>query len=89
MPLDPKPEWGCMETFEASFDVESKTDAYAVERLLNQMYDSLREESRSLREGSSDSTDMLAQFEAMAAASQRRPRGSLTVRYEVAESPEE
>lgn len=78
-----------METYKATFEVESKTDAYAVERLLNQLYDSLREESRSLSAERSDSTDMLSEFEQLRDVSRKRPRGTLTVRYEVTETPGE
>jgi len=71
-----------MEEYEATFEVDSKTDAYAVERLMERLYDSLREESRTVREGSSDSTEMLEQFEAIRDAARRHNPGQLTVVYE-------
>ena len=71
-----------MDRHEATFSIETKTDAYAVERLLNRLYDSLREESRTLREGTGDSTEMLAEFEAVRDAASRRVPGELTIVYE-------
>jgi hypothetical protein len=71
-----------MDKYTAEFEVDSKTDAYAVERLMTHLYDSLREESRMLRNGGSDSTDMLAQFETIRDAAQRPTPGKLTVIYE-------
>ena len=71
-----------MDEYTAVFDIDSKTDAYAVERLMNRLYDSLREESRTLREGSNDSTEMLEQFKTIRDATQRPTPGKLTVIYE-------
>ena len=71
-----------MDEYEAVFEIDSETDAYAVERLTNRLYNSLREESRTLREGSSDSMEMLAQFEAIRDAARRPTPGKLTVKYE-------
>lgn len=71
-----------MEEYEATFEVDSKTDAHAVERLLDRLYDSVREESRTLREGTGDSAEMLAQFEAIRDAARDRRPGKLTVVYE-------
>lgn len=71
-----------METHEATFEIESKTDAYAVDRLMEQLYNSLREESRSLRAGSEDATSMLAAFEAIRNAARTARPGRLTVIFE-------
>jgi hypothetical protein len=68
-----------MDEYEATFEVDSKSDAYAIERLMNQVYDSLREESRTVREGSSDSTKMIAEFEAIRDAARQPKPGRLTV----------
>lgn len=76
-----------MEEQKAVFEVESKSDAYAVERLLNQLYDSLREESRTVRNGTGDSTEMLEQFEAIRDAARRQKPGKLTVVYEQRDEP--
>jgi hypothetical protein len=71
-----------MDEYTAVFDIDSKTDAYAVEWLMNRLYDSLREESRTLREGSNDSTEMLEQFETIRDAARRPTSGKLTLVYE-------
>jgi len=70
-----------MDEYEATFEVDSKSDAYAVERLMSQVYDSLREESRTVREGSSDSTQMIAEFEAIREAARQPKPGRLTVKF--------
>lgn len=71
-----------MPKFEATFEVESKSDALAVERLMNRLYDAIREETRTLREGTQDSTEMLSQFEAVRDATRRTRPGRLTISYE-------
>jgi hypothetical protein len=71
-----------MDRYEATFEVESKTDAHAVERLVNRLYDMLREESRTIRTGSADSTEMLEQFKAIRDATRRSTPGKLTIVYE-------
>lgn len=71
-----------MAEYEAVFEIDSKTDAHAVERLMERLYDSLREESRTRREGSSDSTEMLEQFETIRNATRRPTPGKLRVIYE-------
>ena len=71
-----------MDEHRAVFAIESETDAYAVKRMLDRLYDSLREESRTLREGSSDSTEMLEQFQVIREAARRPTPGKLTVVYE-------
>jgi hypothetical protein len=76
-----------MEEYEATFEIESKRDADAVERLLSRLYDSLREESRTVRDGTSDSTEMLTQFEAVRDAARDRNPGTLTVVLERRNEP--
>ncbi len=71
-----------MDEHTAVFEINSKMDAHAVERLMERMYDSLREESRTVREGSNDSTEMLEQFETIRDATRRPTPGKLTVIYE-------
>ncbi len=71
-----------MDEYEATFEVESKTDAHTVERLMNRLYDMPREESRTRREGSVDSTEVLEQFEAIRDATHRLTPGKLTRVYE-------
>lgn len=71
-----------MDEYKAVFEIDSKNDAYAVERLMNRLYDSVREESRTIREGSSDSREMIAHFEAIRDATRQPTPGKLTVVYE-------
>lgn len=71
-----------MDEYTAVFEIDSKSDAYAVERLMNRVYDSLREESRTLAAGTSDSTDMLDQFETIRNVARTPTPGKLTLIYE-------
>lgn len=74
-----------MEKYEATFEIESKSDAHAVERVVNQLYDSLREESRTVREGTTNSAQMLGQFQAIRDAAKNPQPGRFTVVYETQE----
>lgn len=76
-----------MREYEARFEIESKADAYAVERVLTQLYDALREETRTVREGTTDSTEMLDQFATIRNAAQDPTSGTLTVIYERDDEP--
>lgn len=76
-----------MVEYEARFEIDSKADAYAVERVLTQLYDALREETRTVREGTTDSTEMLDQFATIRDAAQDPAPGTLTVIYEQADEP--
>ena len=71
-----------MDEYEATFEIESATDAYAVERLLNRLYDTLREETRTLRTETGDSTQMLERFESLRDAARTERPGKLTVVFE-------
>jgi hypothetical protein len=74
-----------MEKYEATFQIESKSDAYAVERLMNQVYNSVREESRTTRQGTKNSTQMLGQFKTIRDATRSPKPGRFTVVYETRE----
>ncbi|WP_435361802.1 hypothetical protein [Haloarchaeobius sp. DFWS5] len=76
-----------MVEYEATFEIESKSDAYAMERVLTQLYDALREEARTVREGTEDSTEMLEQFATIRDAAQNPLPGSLTVTFDQADKP--
>ena len=78
-----------MEEYEATFEITSKSDAHAIEQLMNQLYDSLREESRTVREGTKDSTQVLQQFKAIRDAARSPKPGRFTVVYETREGFEE
>lgn len=71
-----------MEQYEASFEIDSKTDSYAARRILEQMYDTIREESRSVREGSDDASELLQEFKTLRNAAKQPAAGKLTVTYE-------
>ncbi|MGA9400702.1 hypothetical protein [Haladaptatus sp.] len=76
-----------MDEYEATFEITSKDDAHAVERLLNRLYDSLREESRTIRAGTDDSTEMLERFESLRNTAQRQRPGKLKVVFEQRDEP--
>lgn len=68
-----------METYEATFEIDSRTDAYAVRRILEQTYDTIREESRSVREGTEDADDLLEAFRTLREAARGAETGRLTI----------
>ena len=70
-----------MSDYEASFEIDSKADSYAARRMLEQVYDSIREESWSVREGTDDA-DILAAFRTLRDAAKRPTPGRLTITYE-------
>lgn len=70
-----------MSRYEASFEIGSKTDSDAVQRVLERVYDTIREE-RSVREGSNDAEELLREFQTLRDAAERRTPGRLTVTYE-------
>lgn len=71
-----------MSQYEASFEIDSKTDAYAVRRILEQAYNTVREESRSVREGSGDASELLQDFRTLRDAAKQPSAGKLTITYE-------
>ena len=71
-----------MSHYEASFEIDSKTDSYAAQRLLEQVHDIIREESRSVREGTDDADELLREFQTLRDAAKRRTPGRLTITYE-------
>ena len=71
-----------MSYYEASFDIDSKTDSYAARRMLEQVYDTIREESRSVREGTDDADELLEAFRTLRDAAKQPTPGRLTITYE-------
>jgi hypothetical protein len=71
-----------MPRHEAVFEIDSESDSDAVSRVLERVYDSVREESRSVRQGSEDSTETIAAFEALRDAAAEPAPGRLRVVYE-------
>ena len=71
-----------MSRYEVSFDIDSKTDSYAARRMLEQVYDTIREESRSVREGTDGAEELLEEFRTLREAARRPTQGRLTITYE-------
>lgn len=70
-----------MSRYEASFEIDSKPDSYAARRILEGVYDTVREESRNVRDGS-DETTLLQEFETLRDAAKQPATGKLTITYE-------
>ena len=71
-----------MSRYDATFEIDSKTDSYAARRILEQAYDTIREESRSVREGTDDAAALLREFETLQNAARDPAAGTLTITYE-------
>lgn len=72
-----------MSRHEATFEIDSRSDAEAAHRLLERAYDSVREESRTVREGSASGEALLDAFQTLRDAAEDPAPGRLTVVYEV------
>ncbi|WP_410766332.1 hypothetical protein [Haloferax sp. DFSO60] len=66
----------------ASFESDSKTDSYAARRILERVYDTIREESSSGREDSDETSEPLETFKTLRDAAKRPRVGTLTITYE-------
>ncbi|WP_026177989.1 MULTISPECIES: hypothetical protein [Haladaptatus] len=71
-----------MSRYEASFKIDSKTDSYAAHRILERIYDTIREESRSVREGTDDAHELLDEFQTLRDAAKQPTSGELTITLE-------
>ena len=71
-----------MSRYETSFEVDSKADSHAIHRLLEQVYDAVREESRTVREGSNDASELLQEFETLRNAAKEPSPGEIRIVYE-------
>ena len=71
-----------MVRYEASFEIDSKTDSYAARRILERVYDTIREESRSVREDTDDASELLQEFKTLRDAVKNPTPGRLTITYE-------
>ena len=71
-----------MSQHEARFEIDSKTDSYAARRILERAYDTVREESRSVQEGSDDASELLKEFKTLRDAAKNPTPGKLTITYE-------
>lgn len=71
-----------MSRYEAVFEADSKTDSQAIRRILEQVYDTVREESRTIREGADDASELLEEFETLRNATKEPSPGELRIVYE-------
>lgn len=71
-----------MSKYEASFEIDSKSDSYAARRILEQAYDTVREESQSANAGTADARALLQEFRTLRDAAERPAAGTLTITYE-------
>lgn len=71
-----------MSRYEASFEIDSETDSYAAQRILERVYDTIREESQSVREGADNADVLLREFQTLRDAAKPRTPGRLTITYE-------
>lgn len=71
-----------MSRYEASFEIDSKADSYAARRIVEEVYDIVREESRKVREGSADTSELIQEFKTLREAANQPSRGELTITYE-------
>jgi len=71
-----------MSRYEVSFDIDSKTDSYAARRILERVYDTIREESQNVREGTDNADELLREFQTLRDAAKRPTPGRLTITYE-------
>ncbi|EJN60950.1 hypothetical protein [Halogranum rubrum] len=65
----------------ATFEIDSQTDSDAVRRLLDRVYDTIREESQH-RDGTDDANRVLDEFRALRDAAAHSASGTLTITYE-------
>ncbi|SFK97842.1 hypothetical protein SAMN04487950_1708 [Halogranum rubrum] len=66
----------------ATFEIDSQTDSDAVRRLLDRVYDTIREESQQVRDGTDDANRVLDEFRALRDAAAHSASGTLTITYE-------
>jgi hypothetical protein len=71
-----------MSQYRATFEIDSKTDSYAARRMLERIYDTIREESQSVREGSDDAGELLDAFRTLRDATKQPTAGKLTITFE-------
>jgi hypothetical protein len=67
-----------MPQYDATFEIDSKTDSYAALRMLEHVHDAIREESQ----GSDDTDELLQEFRTLRDAATSRTPGRLTITYE-------
>jgi hypothetical protein len=65
-----------------TFEINSKTDAYAARTMHERSYNTIREESKTAREGTEEAQELLDQFKALRDAAKDHSPGTLTITYE-------
>ena len=76
-----------MSRYDATFEVTSETDARAVGRLAERMYDTVREELKRCDRPGGSPTGTIEEFEGICEAARRHAPGTLTVVYERRDEP--
>lgn len=67
---------------EASFEIDTKRDSYAVRRVIERIYDTIREETQSNPGESDGANEVLREFETLREAARRPTPGKLTITYD-------
>lgn len=76
-----------MSRYDATFEITSNTDAEAVQRLLERLYDSVREELKRCDRTDAPPDETIRAFEVICEATRRQAPGTLTVVYEPDDEP--
>ena len=71
-----------MSQYEATFDIDSKSDAQIARVLAERVYDTVREETREVSGEGSSPSEMLEDFEAIREAAGQFSPGTLTIRFD-------
>lgn len=76
-----------MSRHQATFEIRSKADAYAVRLLVDRVYDAIREELRESGDDASPGDETLDELRAIREAVRRPSPGTLTIVYESRDEP--
>ncbi|WP_435362708.1 hypothetical protein [Haloarchaeobius sp. DYHT-AS-18] len=76
-----------MSRHEATFDISDKTDAQAVQTLMEQAYNAFREELQLHNRSDSVPNEVLREFREIRDATKRTVPGTLTIVYEQRDEP--
>jgi hypothetical protein len=71
-----------MSRYEAAFEVESKNRSQIVQQVLKPVHDTIRDESRTIREETENANELLAAFETLQDAAMEPSPWGLTIVYE-------
>lgn len=71
-----------VDRFEATFDVDSRAEARAVRSLLGELYDTVREEFKTVYDHRTGEEEVLEDFRAIRDAGREESPGRLTIVYE-------